>query len=161
MPDDSRTVALSQGNFEQSILLEHQRAREDFGVVPLVWDAALARDAYRWAAEMARTDAFKHSPKSWRSSRQGENIWYGSRGAFSYTTMAKSFTDEVRFFRPGRFPQVSSTGNWADVGHYTAIIWPTTTHVGCAVASNARYDYLVCRYNPSGNIDGVHLSAAR
>jgi hypothetical protein len=34
------------------------------------------------------------------------------------------------------------------------MIWPTTTRVGCALASTPRTDYLVCRYSPAGNIDG-------
>jgi hypothetical protein len=34
------------------------------------------------------------------------------------------------------------------------MVWPTTTRIGCAVASNGRFDYLVCRYSPAGNIDG-------
>jgi hypothetical protein len=34
------------------------------------------------------------------------------------------------------------------------MVWPTTTRVGCAVASNAANDFLVCRYSPAGNIDG-------
>ena len=152
-------AAHGQGDFLSSMLIEHGRARSDFGVEPLAWDPALAADAHKWAAEMARTDRFKHSPRDWRAGRQGENIWYGTRGAYSYSFMARMFTDEVKHFRPGIFPNVSRTGNWKDVGHYTAIVWPTTTHMGCAVASNARHDYLVCRYTPSGNIDGVHLSA--
>jgi hypothetical protein len=57
-------------------------------------------------------------------------------------------------FQRGVFPAVSRTGNWEDVGHYTQIVWPTTTRVGCAIASTSRTDYLVCRYSPAGNIDG-------
>ncbi len=57
-------------------------------------------------------------------------------------------------FRAGTFPQVSRTGNWADVGHYTQLIWPRTQEVGCAVAKGAVNDVLVCRYSPAGNIVG-------
>jgi hypothetical protein len=38
------------------------------------------------------------------------------------------------------------------------MIWPTTTRVGCALATNASTDYLVCRYSPAGNIDGRPVS---
>lgn len=78
----------------------------------------------------------------------------GTRGAFTAQQMVASWASEKARFRPGIFPAVSRTGNWADVGHYTQMIWPTTTHIGCAVASGARHDVLVCRYAPAGNIDG-------
>ena len=45
------------------------------------------------------------------------------------------------------------------MAHYTQIVWPTTTEVGCALASSATTDYFVCRYAPTGNKDGVYLAA--
>ena len=60
--------------------------------------------------------------------------------------------------RPGIFPAVSSSGNWEDVAHYTQMVWPTTTHVGCALYQ-ADWDYLICRYSPPGNIDGKPVLA--
>ncbi|MND01029.1 Cysteine-rich secretory protein family protein [compost metagenome] len=68
--------------------------------------------------------------------------------------MVGSWIDERRYFRPGIFPNVSSTGNWLDVGHYSLMLWPTVTAVGCAVHRSPRWDYLICRYSPRGNIDG-------
>ena len=78
----------------------------------------------------------------------------GTRAAFSMQQMIDSWVSEKLYFRPGVFPAVSRNGNWAAVGHYTQMIWPTTTHVGCAIASSPRLDVLVCRYAPAGNIDG-------
>lgn len=79
----------------------------------------------------------------------------GTRGAFSVDQMLGSWVAEGRMFRPGRFPNVSRTGSWEQVGHYTQMIWPTSIRVGCAVRSSIRYDYLVCRYSPPGNVMGV------
>jgi hypothetical protein len=78
----------------------------------------------------------------------------GSRGVYSIETMVSGWASEKRFFAPGTFPNVSRSGNWEDVGHYTQMIWPTTQRVGCALASTPRTDYLVCRYAGAGNIDG-------
>lgn len=72
----------------------------------------------------------------------------GSAGYFSAEDMVGGFLPERAQFRAGTFPQVSRTGNWADVGHYTQIIWPRTTEVGCAVTKGAAMDFLVCRYKP-------------
>ena len=59
--------------------------------------------------------------------------------------------------RPGRFPAVSRTGRWSDVGHFTAIVWPTNRRIGCAFGRSPRWDVLVCRYFPSGNFEGVAI----
>jgi hypothetical protein len=81
----------------------------------------------------------------------------GTRGAYSVDQMVGAWASEQRLFRPGAFPQISRNGDWAQVGHYTQMIWPTSLRVGCAVRSSARDDYLVCRYSPSGNVMGVML----
>ena len=89
--------------------------------------------------------------------RQGENLFMGTRGAYDYREMADAWIDERASFRGGTFPEVSATGDWSDVGHYTQIVWPETRAVGCALASNANEDYLVCRYLPAGNVVGTRL----
>jgi hypothetical protein len=78
----------------------------------------------------------------------------GTHGAFSVEAMVGGWASEKRFFHAGTFPNVSRTGDWSDVGHYTQMIWPTTQRVGCALASTGRVDYLVCRYAYKGNVDG-------
>ena len=55
--------------------------------------------------------------------------------------MVGSWIDEKRAFRPGVFPNVSRTGNWDDVAHYTQLIWKGTTRVGCAIQPAGRWDY--------------------
>jgi hypothetical protein len=82
----------------------------------------------------------------------------GPHGYYPVEAMVGSWASEKRWFRRGVFPNVSRTGDWSDVGHYTQMVWPTTTRVGCAVASTGRVDYLVCRYANAGNIDGRWLS---
>ena len=136
-----------------SVLMAHNQERARWGVHPLTWDPALAASADRYAAELARTDRWGHSPKSWRPG-QGENLWMGTRGAYSHQAMIDGWLSERRWFRPGVFPSVSRTGNWSDVGHYTQMVTRNSTRVGCAIRSSRQWDYLVCRYNPSGNIDG-------
>jgi hypothetical protein len=79
----------------------------------------------------------------------------GTRGAFGIDQMIGAWAGESRWFRRGRFPAVSVTGNWSQIGHYSQMIWPGSDRVGCAVRSSARSDYLVCRYSPAGNVIGV------
>lgn len=152
---DGRRAARSDALMRATVLGAQNRARAAYGSVPLLWNNALAADALAYARTLARENRFAHDPQRGAKVRQGENLWMGTRGAFDYATMAAGWVDERKDFKPGRFPDISRTGNWSVVGHYTQIIWPGTTSVGCAVAGNASDDYLVCRYLPAGNVVGV------
>jgi hypothetical protein len=139
--------------FPSRVLAAHNSERARAGVRPLVWDQALGSAAAAYATQMAMTGRFAHSDRSLRRGT-GENLWMGTHGAFSVEAMVGGWASEKRFFTPGVFPNNSRTGDWEDVGHYTQMIWPTTQRIGCALASNGRVDYLVCRYAGAGNIDG-------
>lgn len=138
------------------LLAAHNRERAPAGSPPLSWDPALAAGASAYAWQLAREGRLRHAPKSQRPG-QGENLWIGTAGAYPVEAMVGSWTAERRHFRPGRFPATSRTGNWADTGHYTAMIWPTSRRIGCGLERSARWEVLVCRYSPPGNVDGVML----
>lgn len=145
---------------EHAWLSTHNEARAEFGTAPLKWSDKLTREARQWAQQLAREDTIRHSPQDARG-RTGENLWMGTSGYFAPSRMIGYFVDEKQYFRAGRFPEVSNTGNWADVGHYTQIVWAQTREVGCAKASNARNDVLVCRYYPGGNVMGERIAPRR
>jgi hypothetical protein len=142
--------------FPARVLAAHNAVRARAHVAPLTWDSALGAQAAAYAQQLAMTGTFAHSDRRSRADT-GENLWMGTRGAFSVETMVGNWASEGRMFAPGVFPAVSRTGSWEDVGHYTQIVWPTTTRVGCALASTARANYLVCRYSPAGNVDGRRM----
>jgi hypothetical protein len=145
----------------QAVLGTHNAARARFGVAPLTWSDELAAGALAHAQYMARTRVYGHDRTPGRRKLAGENLWRGQRGVFSYETMIGVMIQEAQHFRPGVFPNISRTGAWLDVAHYTQIVWPTTTSVGCALASDATTDYFVCRYSPTGNKDGFELAERR
>lgn len=132
----------------------HDRARADLGLPPLRWDPTLVAAAAGYARELARTARFAHSVQPHDATRQGENLFVGSRGDYSYAEMIGLWLAEKRDFVNRPAPDFSRTGRAGDVTHYAQIVWRATTRYGCALASNARDDYLVCRYSPSGNDAG-------
>ncbi|MFA7603162.1 MAG: CAP domain-containing protein [Novosphingobium sp.] len=143
--------APSAPGFEGRVLVAHNAERTRLGMAPLRWSPQLSQEAQRWASTLARSGAFAHSHNR---AGTGENLWMGTADWFTPEQMVGGFLSERRAFRPGRFPHVSATGNWADVGHYTQVIWPETQAVGCAVARGGRKDVMVCRYWPAGNVYG-------
>jgi hypothetical protein len=137
------------------VLGMHNEERASLGLAPLAWDNALAQDAARYATEMAVTNRFQHSPRASRAIPSGENLWMGPRRLYGYGVMIGAFIEEKRLLRAaGKLPDISMSGRWEDVGHYTQMIWRGTRKLGCAVAEGQNYDYLVCRYFPAGNSYG-------
>ena len=127
---------------------------------PLAWDPKLAIDAAKWAQYLAVTGTFEHAPDNPKAAPQGENLWMGTARAYSFEDMVDGWIDEKQYYRPGLFPNVTTTRDWTDVGHYTQLIWYNTTHVGCALATGRGNDVLVCRYSPAGNWDGENPTGA-
>ena len=138
------------------LLAAHNAERVSAGVPPLGWDSALAVSAASYGPVLAAIGTLQHSPREYRAG-QRENLWMGTRGAFSPEQMVGTWAAEKRYFRSGVFPAVSTTGDWLDVAHYTTMVWPTTNRVGCAIYTARAVDYLICRYSPPGNIDGRPL----
>lgn len=136
----------------EQLFAAHNRARAEAGVPPLIWSPELAARAGGYAVQLSQV-GLTHAPRPGRKCER-ENLLQSLRGGRTPEQMFGVWLSEKRNFVPGIFPSVSRTGNWADVGHYTQVIWRSTTHVGCAIRSDARHDWLVCRYSPPGNRDG-------
>ena len=142
-----------QSSFDAQVLAAHNRERASMGIAPLRWNAALAKSAQAWAAHHAATGSFQHAPDAARDP-QGENLWAGPKGYYLPEAQVDAWIREKRYFRPGPFPQNSTTGRIEDVGHYTQLIWRDTQEVGCARATGRQEDVLVCRYSSAGNYIG-------
>ena len=138
------------------LLAIHNLERARVHAPPLVWDPQLAAAAASYGQVLARSGRLEHSPRASRPG-QRENLWKGPRGIYSPEQMVGGWIQERALFRPGVFPNVSRTGNWSDVAHYTQMIWKGTTRVGCAIHTGGQWDYLICRYSPPGNVDGKYL----
>ena len=117
-PAEPAAAAQQISMFAQSLLGAHNDARQKVGAPPLRWSATLQGDAARYAAVLAEKNMIEHASAEARKGA-GENLWIGTTGFYSTRAMIDAFLSEERYFEPGVFPDVSTTGNWIDVGHYT------------------------------------------
>lgn len=140
--------------FAGRLLATHNAERVRLGIAPLKWSPVLAQQASEWADTLAARGVFEHATDR---KGAGENLWRGTTGFYSPEQMIGAFVREGAYFRAGKFPNVSTTGKWQDVGHYTQLIWPATQEVGCALARGGGKDVLVCRYFPAGNFMGQQV----
>lgn len=135
------------------ILEMHNAERSRLRLEPLKWNIHLEREAEQWAAVLSSKGALQHADRSVRNGT-GENLWMGTAGGWPVETMVEKFLEERKHYRHDNFPNISRTGSWSDVGHYTQIVWRDTKEVGCAIVTARGNDVLVCRYWPAGNIWG-------
>jgi len=142
---------MSQSINQEEMVNTHNEWRQKVGSPPLQWSDELAQIAQDWANYLATQDGnISHRPNN----RYGENIFWISGKQALPSEVVNAWGSEVQYFQNGIFPNVSTTGKWYDVGHYTQVIWKNTTEVGCGVARSKKIEIWVCNYNPPGNYQG-------
>jgi len=159
------------GVVAQRLLDAHNRERAAVGAPPLQWDANLAAHAASYGPALASMRRLVHSPREGRPGER-ENLAMAWHGTMTPEQLVDLWSREKGMIERGAaglgcpqqfgcmvFPAASRTGRWEDIAHYTQMVWPTTTRVGCAIFA-ADWDYLICRYSPPGNIDGKPVFTA-
>ena len=124
---------------QQQILTTHNQFRKLHQAPPLHWDAELAQYAAAYAAQCR----FKHS-----GGKYGENLAAGYRSSKEAIQAWHDESKSYSYQRPG-FSK--------DTGHFTQLVWKSTTKLGCALVTcdglnDTPGEFLVCEYNPPGNV---------
>lgn len=128
----------------------------------LAWNDELAQLAQSWADQLvADCNGISHNPnrETKSFSTVGENIYWDastSKPSSISNTLIKAsnaWYSEVSSFDPNGISDYSFS---SQTGHFTQLIWATTTSVGCgyAVYSDNNFPYneiVVCDYGPAGN----------
>ena len=141
-----------------AMLAAHNKWRAQVGVGPLSYSPELAASAQAWADELKQSNhcRMRHSSSQ---GQYGENlfwaspvVWSDGRRELSQVPPEKpvdSWGSEQRDYnhvnnscRPGKM-----------CGHYTQLVWKTSTQVGCAraVCADSQEQVWVCQYQPAGN----------
>jgi uncharacterized protein YkwD len=147
------TVAVSEEE-RQAALEKHNAARAEVGTPPLEWSDELSAYAQEWANYLVRehNGAMQHRPSSgkWKQ-LHGENIFSGWGKDYSLLDATNAWYAEIKDYTYAPL----SGSNWYKTGHYTQMIWRTTTHIGMAKAVTADGKIIiVANYSPAGNMMG-------
>jgi len=142
-------------SFAQTCLDGHNVERQNLGIVALTWSTELAAAAQSWADTIAKKGALAHSENRVHI---GENTARRTFKDYSSTPLLiGQWLDEKKYFKNGKYPNISNSGNVHDVGHYSQMVWALTTELGCGIARAGGRDYLVCQYGESGNRQGKQV----
>ena len=119
-------------------------------IPPLSWSNTLASAAQQWANQMASENCAnpRHSGNGY-----GENIAWGTGSYTPAFIVGLWVNNEVPCFTYGTFPGCCS----CTCGHYTQVVWRSTTDVGCAMVDcPGGGEFWICNYSPPGNYMGQY-----
>jgi hypothetical protein len=146
---------LTQEDINQALII-HNNARADVKVPDLKWSASLSKDASEWAAQMASQDRMYHSENDSRPD-QGENLFYttATDSLNPARNASQLWYEEIELYSYS--PILSGENDFYKIGHYTQMVWKSTTEVGMAMAVSASgKTYVAARYSPAGNYVGEY-----
>ncbi|KAJ8439562.1 LOW QUALITY PROTEIN: hypothetical protein Cgig2_024149 [Carnegiea gigantea] len=108
-------------------LVRHNLVRAKKLELPLIWDKDLKKYA-RWSADQRSADcALQHSfPDG--GFELGECIFWGDGSQWTPSDAVKMWADEERYYNY----DTNTCAEGQMCGHYTQIVWSTTTKLGCA-----------------------------
>ncbi len=140
------------------LVATHNHWRATVGVPPLTYSAALAASSQSWANQLKQTQQckMKHSKSE---GAYGENLYWASAVLWSdgkrelQKVLSSKVVDDWASERTDYNYQLNSCTPGKMCGHFTQVVWRSTTKVGCAIAicEDSKEQVWVCQYQPAGN----------
>ena len=144
------------------LLNAHNAKRAKHCVPALQWDQTLADAALAWAKKCTNThesqdaaNAVNANPGQW-----GENLmnFNPSGSSTDANALQNSWYCEIQWYDFNNPKWAGGKKNGCDPpvnGHFTQLVWKSTTRVGCAKQQCPKLggDYWVCKYAPPGNMN--------
>ncbi|BFZ56092.1 sterol-binding protein [Savitreella phatthalungensis] len=152
-PAATSSIALSNdASFQNQILYAVNSVRSQHSSPFVTWNTQLAADALAYA----QTCNFDHAPQpADDASKFGETLAAGSTSDPAWYTSL--WAQEASLY------DYNNPGFSKDTGHFTQMVWQTTSQVGCGFTSGCpgQYPYyLVCRWQAPGNVVSTSGDAA-
>ena len=150
-------VSYSQTKIEKEALKIHNDARSEVDLAHLVWSEKLKKDAQKYADYLASKDLFEHS-NNLKKLNQGENLYYAEYYFENTNYLEDASLDWLSEKKDFKYAKIGdSRNNFSLIGHYTQMVWSSTTQVGIAYSkSKSGKVYVVARYHPAGNYWGQY-----
>ena len=132
------SISLSQEDISNALEV-HNKARADVGVEKLEWSNSLSVDAQKWADNYSFSSQNGEAKFSNSPAKDASTAWYNEINDYKYSAIGSTANESVM------------------IGHYTQMVWKSTTQVGIALArSSSGKEYIVARYSPPGNYFGEY-----
>ncbi|KAE9375367.1 PR-1-like protein, partial [Stipitochalara longipes BDJ] len=129
--------------FEKVALDNQNFYRVEHGATSFTWSTSLAFSSLAWSKQCVWT----HS-----NAATGQQLPYGENVFGGYPTIADGIDcwglERVNY-------NWNNPGFSESTGHFTQIVWKTSTQVGCSRTLCSPGWWVVCHYSPPGNVLGI------
>ncbi|KAJ3706114.1 hypothetical protein LUZ61_009819 [Rhynchospora tenuis] len=134
-------------NSPQDYVNAHNKARAAVGVGGVSWDSTVQAYAQSYANKRKSDCKLIHS-----SGPYGENLFWGWGKDYSGIDAVDNWVSEKQYYNYN----TNTCQSGKVCGHYTQVVWRSSTKIGCAkvVCDNNAGIFIICSYNPPGNISG-------
>ena len=142
------SIFLAQ-NSPDDFVIAHNDVRDTVpvGMPCLVWNTTLQEYAQSYADNRSSDCRLMLS----NSADYGENLFIGTPASYSAADAVNAWAAEREYYSYDT--NTCMTGQVC--GHYTQLVWSTTTSVGCArVPCFNGSIFITCNYYPAGNVNG-------
>jgi pathogenesis-related protein 1 len=156
-PVDAGTPTATQAAWldPQNAVRAHPNPAPSSPLPPFTWSDSAAQVAQAWANNCV----YQHNSPAGRGNR-GENIAANTPvGSWTPSNVVAAWAGEVSDYNYAS----NTCASGKECGHYTQIVWASTTRVGCGMATCStgspfsgatQWDFWVCDYEPPGNFIG-------
>lgn len=162
---DKRTLAaraapvVTDEAYIDTVIRHHNVHRLNHSAPVIPWSASLAATAQ----QIASSCVFAHNVTA-NGGGYGQNIGVGYLPIAMAIFINDLYYNEVNNYLPSYYGTEPNLAYFGNYGHFTQIVWKSTTAVGCytqdcsatgvAGAAGALPYFTVCNYAPAGNVVG-------
>ncbi|KIM40397.1 hypothetical protein M413DRAFT_73815, partial [Hebeloma cylindrosporum] len=140
--------------WSDQVVTSHNKYRTQYGASPVTWNSAL----YSSTLSYGQSCKFSHRHEQLSFCRYGENLYAGT-GDVGINDALQAWMGEACKWS---FLRDNNPGFSSSTGHFTQVVWKSTTEVSCAIADcpagtifpGDASKFIICRYTPPGNVQG-------
>ncbi|KAL1261625.1 hypothetical protein QQF64_006890 [Cirrhinus molitorella] len=136
--------AMADDSFKQEFLEAHNQYRKQHQAPALTYSDELCSAAQKWADHLLSINTLGHSETD-----NGENVFY-SFSSVKKTPEGKVAVDS--WYSEIKKYNFSSPGFQSGTGHFTQVVWKSSTELGVGLATNGKTVFVVGQYKPAGNM---------
>lgn len=120
----------------QELFLTQNGIRAIHKTPPFNYSTNLAQQAQKWADQLQQQKQLSHN-------QIGQNIaWSGGSNWPAYKAVCLWYSERKSY----------DVNNPQSAGHFTQMLWKSSTKVGCGVSRGDYGTVVVCNYEPAGNV---------